>query len=193
MDTKMAASPRKALPDQALLLELLSYDPCTGALTWKPRSQDLAERFGFTKQSVAMWNGLHAGERAEASLRNGYVGVTIFNQHYFAHRIIWKMVHGHDPDHIDHISGEKSDNRLCNLRDVTATENQRNRKLNSNNSSGHAGVYWCRTNKKWAAKIRVSGVHRLLGRFADLDDAIAARNAAELAHNFHENHGAHRA
>lgn len=184
---------RKDLPDQTLLSELLSYDAASGVLTWKPRSEELGAKYGLSRKIIRFWNTLYSGEEAATRLRHGYVGVTIFGQKYFAHRVIWKMVYGNDPDHIDHISGDKGDNSLSNLRDVTAAENQRNRKLNANNSSGHAGVYWCRTNKKWAAKIRVSGKHRLIGRFSEIADAISARREAERSSGFHQNHGAQRA
>jgi hypothetical protein len=59
----------------------------------------------------------------------GYVYVYVDGKQYFAHRIIWKLETGREPEGvIDHINGETSDNRIENLRDVTHTENMRNRR-----------------------------------------------------------------
>ena len=44
---------------------------------------------------------------------------------FMAHRIIWKMHYGNDPDTIDHINFDTTDNRLCNLRDVTQCDNNK--------------------------------------------------------------------
>lgn len=180
---------RKALPEQALLLDLLSYDTETGMLIWKARSIELGERFGFTKQSIHMWNAKYAGSPASSSLRKGYVGVTIFGEKYFAHRVIWKMSHGVDPDHIDHINGVTSDNRLVNIRNVDASGNQQNRKISKNSASGVPGVNWCKSTKAWVARIRVGGKRVALGRFQSFSDAVSVRRDAEKHHGFHENHG----
>lgn len=180
---------RKELPDQSFLLSLLSYDPSTGVLTWKRRDEDFAKFAGWSGSTLTIWNTKFAGKTAKRSLRNGYIGITILGQRYFAHRIIWKMVTGLDPDHIDHFNGQTSDNRFENLSDVSALENQRNRKLNSNNRTGQCGVHWCRTNKKWTARIRVSGESRMLGRFSDFSEAVHARKRAERETGFSPNHG----
>ena len=180
---------RKELPDQSFLLSLLSYDPSTGELTWKRRDEEFARMAGWPMGTLATWNTKFAGKVAKRSLRNGYVGVTILGERYFAHRVIWKMVTGQDPDHVDHFNGQTDDNRFENLNDVSALENQRNRKLSVNNRSGQSGVYWCRTNRKWTAQIKVGGEHRLLGRFSDFSQAVEARKCAERQHGFNPNHG----
>lgn len=180
---------RKAIPEQKLLLELLSYDPETGLLTWKTRSEEFGAAHGFTKQSIRMWNALYSGKVAETRLRHGYVGVTIFGETYFAHRVIWKMVNGVDPNHVDHGNGRKADNRLINLSDVTASGNQKNRKLAKTSRSGVSGVHWCKTTNAWVARIKVDGKHISLGRHRDFSAAVAARVGAERQYGFHGNHG----
>lgn len=180
---------RKELPEQSFLRGLLSYDAGTGELTWKRRGRDFAQKAGWSSRTLAVWNGKFSGRTAGRPLRNGYIGLTILGEVYFAHRVIWKMVTGTDPDHVDHSNGQTGDNRFENLSDVTALGNQRNRKLNSNNRTGQSGVYWCRTNKKWAAKIRVSGTYRMLGRFCDFSQAVEARKRAEREIGFSPNHG----
>ncbi|NTE87241.1 HNH endonuclease [Agrobacterium rubi] len=185
----MAKINRKPLPDQALLLAILSYDAESGLLTWKERSGELVDAFGFNKGQIAPWNAKHARSAAHTVLRHGYIGVKVLGVHYMAHRIIWKMMHGVDADHIDHINGLKSDNRLINLRNVDATENQHNRKISANNATGHSGVHWCRTTRKYVARIVINNSSRMLGRFPNLKDAIAARRKAECEHNFTSRRG----
>jgi hypothetical protein len=175
---------RKALPDQALLLAILSYDEMTGLLTWRYRSVEVAAAHGLNPKSVNNWNSKYAGTAAHTTLIHGYIGVTITGIHYMAHRVIWKMVHGTDPDFVDHINGKTSDNRIENLRDVSALENQRNRKTNRNNTSGYSGVNFCRTTGKYLARIDIGSGSKNLGRFNTLEEAIAARKSAETSMNY---------
>jgi hypothetical protein len=109
---------------------------------------------------------------------------------YKAHRLIFLYVYGRLPDNdIDHINGKPLDNRIENLRDVTQQENNKNKRKQSNNTSGHVGVYWHKRTEKWVARIWVDGVQKNLGRFNVLEDAVAARQAASIKHGFHDNHG----
>ena len=59
----------------------------------------------------------------------------------------------------------------------------------SSNTSGVTGVYWHKGANKWVSRITSGGEHVYLGSFSWLDDAVAARKAAELDHLYHENHG----
>lgn len=88
-------------------------------------------------------------------------------------------------EHIDHINGDKLDNRRSNLRFVTPTRNQVNRKsLNRNNTSGVRGVQLTTlsASKPWRAQITVAKRNFHLGLFATEAEAVAARKAAELEH-----------
>lgn len=121
---------------------------------------------------------------------NGYRVIRIGGKLQFSHRLIWLYVHGEFPeDQIDHINGERSDNRIENLRAVTDRENSRNKSKYTNNTSGTTGVSWEKQEGKWHAIIRVDGRQKHLGFFDDIDEAIAARKAAEVVWGFHENHG----
>lgn len=86
--------------------------------------------------------------------------------------------------HVDHINGNKLDNRRANLRIVTGQVNQANRKnLNKNNTSGIRGVSYCpRLSKRnpWLAQITANRRHVHLGMFPTKEEAIAARRKAEL-------------
>ncbi|HKY71631.1 MAG TPA: HNH endonuclease signature motif containing protein [Nitrospira sp.] len=180
---------RKPLPTTELLNELLSYDENSGELLWRMRTGDFARQSGWSQRTLGSWNAKYAGKVAGKRLRHGYVGVSILGVCYFAHRIIWKMITGFEPDHIDHADGQTNNNRFSNLHDVSAAENQKNRKRSANNKSGTTGVHWCRTTKSWVAKITIGRRAKMIGRFTARSEAVAARLAAQKEHGFHENHG----
>lgn len=83
-------------------------------------------------------------------------------------------------DVVDHINGDMLDNRRANLRIGDKCLNSINRRAQSNNTSGHRGVDFDRKRQKWCARIKTDGKQRYLGRFASLDDALAARKSAEI-------------
>jgi hypothetical protein len=114
----------------------------------------------------------------------------IFGTVYLAHRVIWAMQTGAWPEaQIDHISGVRHDNRWLNLRSVTRAENQKNMQVRSDNTSGYSGIGWSERTRKWRTRIFVDGKEHHIGDFHDINDAIAARKAAEAEHGFHPNHG----
>jgi len=135
---------------------------------------------------------IRVGDEAGSLQRNQdgkeYWKVKVNGKIYKAHRIIWLLVHKTWPENqIDHIDGDGLNNRIENLRDVPHAENHKNVRKPKNNTSGHVGVY--RERDKWRAEIKVSGRQIRLGLFASFDEAVAAREAAEAEHGFHENHG----
>ena len=94
---------------------------------------------------------------------------------YSAHRLAWLYMTGSWPtSHIDHINGDRRDNRFCNLREATPAENAQNKSLYSNNTSGYPGVHWDRKAQLWRAQIRVQGRRIHLGRFPTPDEAYRA-------------------
>lgn len=174
------------LPTQAELHRLLDYNPTTGELTWKPRPVESFKR----PADCLTWNKRFAGKPALKCLRaDGYYGGAINYVNYLAHRIIFKYLHGYEPDQIDHADHNRTNNAAINLIDATATTNSRNSKLYSNNTSGTVGVYWSTKEQRWIANITVNYVNKRLGAFKDINDAIQARSASEKLHNFHPNHG----
>jgi hypothetical protein len=173
---------KRQLPDAEHLRKLLDYDPQTGVLSWRHRPEEMF----ISPAKAAWWNRTFAGKPAMCCLHPvGYWHGTIEQKAYYAHRIIWKLVYGADPAVIDHINGDKTDNRLANLRSVGRAENNRNRSLSRGNSSGVSGVRF--EANRWVARIGKTGGY--LGRFETKDEAIAARKAAEAENNFHPNHG----
>ena len=114
---------------------------------------------------------------------------------FYAHRVAWAFYYGTWPKRqIDHINGDRQDNRIQNLRQVTHQENSLNlgrRRLKSDNpDSGVNGVCWYKANKKWVARIKFKGNWVYLGSYVNLDDAIKVRKEAEQVYGFHKNHSA---
>jgi hypothetical protein len=165
------------LPSQEELASFLDYNPHSGEFHWKPRPDHKFKR-------------LFIGKRADKLRGGGYFCVKLFGRELRAHRLAWKYVNGADPaGEIDHINGDRADNRIANLRDVSRTVNGRNACRWSNNTSGVTGVYYIKADGVWAARIKVDGHSHHLGCFAEKDQAIAARKAAECRFGFHPNHG----
>jgi hypothetical protein len=147
------------------LRELLHYDPETGEFLWrttgKGRRQDC--RAGTIESP------------------RGYVFINIDGRIWRSHRLAWLYVHGEWPkQQIDHINGNKTDNRIANLRDVSSGENTQNRSAPlSNNKSGFLGVTWKKTLGRWVANICHCGTPQYLGAFDTPEEASAAYLAAK--------------
>ena len=111
------------------------------------------------------------GNAAGTVNKEGYISTTIHCKYYLVHRLVWLLHHGKMPKFIDHINGDKQDNRIENLREVTLSQNSFNRALATNNTSGIKGVHWSRAAKKWQATIMVDGVYEYLGVYSDINQA----------------------
>jgi len=143
---------------QSQLKELLSYDPETGVFFW-------------------LVGRKMAGKIAGCFNADGYLQIGVNGKIYLAHRLAWLFVNGAFPSALDHINGTKTDNRICNLRECTAAENQRNVGISKANTSGFKGVYWHKDKKKWYARIGVNSRLKNLGNFATPELASAAYQA----------------
>jgi hypothetical protein len=148
----------KALPPVELLRERLHYDPATGRLTWaKPRN-----------------NCTKPGDTAGSLNSQGYRQVYFDDGSYGAHRLAWAMHHGVDPGEmeIDHINGDRGDNRIGNLRLATKSANMHNARAPRNNTSGAKGVWKAGT--KFTAEVCHDGTRHNLGVFPTIEEAAAA-------------------
>lgn len=144
---------------QERLRELLTYRPDTGEFVWRKKTS----------------NRVKIGERAGRVAVNGYRGIRIDNTLHYAHRLAYLYVTGGWPsEQIDHINRVRDDNRWCNLRPATCSENQQNLGLAPTNTSGYRGVSYHRAARKWSAERWVAGVKHYLGLFPT---AEAARTA----------------
>lgn len=171
----------------ALLRQLLRYEPETGKLFWCERPREMFR----CNRSCSTWNARFAGKEAfTADNGEGYRQGAIFGKLHYAHRVIWALHYGAWPSEIfDHRDGDRANNRIENLRDVSANINARNIRMSATNTSGVNGVRWDRERKKWAAFIWRDGRNRYLGRFETIGAAAAARKAAEIGRGFTERHG----
>lgn len=148
---------------QSRLKEMLAYDFVTGVFTWK------------------VWSPRRPiGSVAGAVDAYGYVVVRVDKWLYKAHRLAWLYVTGEWPAmRLDHINRVKSDNRWCNLREATQSQNMHNVAARAASKSGFSGVIWRADRLKWYAQIRIGYKTYRLGAFIALEDAIAARKTAE--------------
>lgn len=163
---------------QERVRELFDYDPETGILIWIKKS---------APQANTVKIGMVAGCVNKLS---GYIDILYNHRTYKAHRIIYLHMTGEFPENqIDHINGLKADNRWGNLRDATATENNRNKCIHRNNTSGFTGVWFRKNRNRWVAEISNNSKVIRLGSFNNIDDAIKARKEGEKIYGYHENHG----
>lgn len=158
---------------QEKLKSLLHYDPATGVFTWKVKRPKRKP-----------------GDVAGSPHNRGYYKVAVCGNYYQAHRLVFLYMTGDWPEQVvDHINGNKMDNRWENLRPVSQSVNMSNQTLYKNNQSGVPGVTKSRRNNMWFAGIKLNNRSWHLGYFRDWFDAVCARKSAEIALGFHENHG----
>ncbi len=176
------------------LHECFDYKPETGQLIWKkrPLHHFLSER------EWKLVNARQAGKVAGAERKRndgiGYFYVKIAGNHYSVHSVVMAY-HGSSADgrmQIDHINGNKQDNRIENLRFVTPSQNCMNSKKRSHNTSGHHGIQWRKARNKWVVRLVVGGKTHVCGHFDDISEAIIARDKALLRLGFSELHGKER-
>lgn len=153
---------------RAEVCELLDYDPLTGIFRWKISTNSRGKR-------------IQPGDEA-GTLKDGYTQIKVFGRFYRAQHLAWLIMTGDWPPidiDIDHENRNRSDNAWLNLRLATRTQNNMNAGLRIDNKSGCKGVSWRAEIGKWHARIKVQRRVILLGNFSSLDDAVAARRAAE--------------
>ena len=144
--------------NQETLKQHLSYDPLTGLFT----------------RLIAKSTSVKIGNIAGSKDKQGYITLMVCGKLYKAHRLAWLYIHGKWPtNEIDHINGNKADNRLSNLRDVERWINMHNQGLRKNNTSGFKGV--CRKGKKWSAVIKINKKIHWLGVYETPELANIAR------------------
>lgn len=165
------------------LKELLSYDPEYGTLRWLDRPlkyfNDGLGRY-TAERNRRIFQRLFAGKEAlTAKNPNGYCRGNLFGKNLQAHRAAFCLMTGRWPTHqIDHINGDRSDNRWKNLREATNKQNQYNQKPAKGSTSDFVGVSLCRKTNRWEAYICPDGTKVSLGRFSTQEEAARARDIA---------------
>lgn len=153
---------------QQELKELLSYDPLTGIFTWKPRiitnnSQFNIQRAGKPAGCIDNFGYVIIKRRVDGKIQN-----------FKAHRLVWLYMYGHFPEQfIDHIDGNRTNNKLSNLRECSSAENSQNFiKATSKSETGLLGVVnYKRGKKAFGATIKVNGKQKHLGMFYTSEEA----------------------
>jgi len=122
-------------------------------------------------------NKRHAIIREAGTINNlGYRVVTINGKKIHAHRLVW-LWHGKDlPEQVDHINGDRADNRIENLRAADYVTNAYNSRLKSDNTSGIKGVSWCNTYQRWVVQLYAAG-KKISGRFKTKSEAATFASA----------------
>lgn len=119
-----------------------------------------------------------------------YRYISVNGQQYLLHRIAYYMVYGTCPDFIDHINGNRFDNRIENLRPATRSQNASNVGLKRTNTSGVKGLSWAAKYGKWYACIKLNGKNKNLGYFETKElGAEFLELTRELVHGSYANHG----
>lgn len=147
---------------RAVLFNGVAYSPETGQFTWQE-----------TRGKAV------AGASAGTTRPDGYVSVTIKQKRYRAHRLAWFLVHGEFPiDMLDHINGDRSDNRIANLRIVTPSQNAINRAPHP-----RKGVHLSPDGRTFYVRITLHRQNHYVGSYHSLEEAEAAYwKAAERLH-----------
>ena len=147
------------------LVSWLRYEPSTGLFVWLKNRK-----------------GVKAGDIAGGDDGRGYMRVKFCGRNHGAHRLAWFYVHKSWPlGQIDHLNADRADNRIANLRDVTAQVNVENRrKANGNKAiTSPLGVTWHAQCGKWQASIKSHGRNHYLGLYEDSELAHQAYVAAK--------------
>jgi len=163
---KELVMPTKAT--QSELKRLFVYVPSAGDFFWRNQ-----------------YSGRKKGDPAGTKLDSGYIRLHFNNKFIFAHRAAWLYHHGFLPENqIDHINRNRADNRIKNLRLVSAQCNIRNTGNFKHNVSGVKGVLMDKTRGKWRAEIKVNQKNKFLGRYSSFINAVCARLAGEQCLNW---------
>lgn len=145
---------------QSRVVELFSYTPETGLFCWRRR---LNNQINTDRVPAG-----HVDNR-------GYFRIKVDGKKYLRHRLIWLWMTGAFPvRHIDHINGDRTDNRWDNLREATPVQNGGNQRIAKNNTSGFKGVHWSKDRKCWIASVRFNKMRYHLGGFSRKVDAARA-------------------
>lgn len=165
--------PKKShpMPTKEELDAIWRYDSSTGEFFWKIH---LPSR------------KIHKGRKAGVvggRQGNNYIRLNFNKRRLQAHRVAWVIFYNEDPGNllVDHINGDRLDNRICNLRLATVSQNAFNRKINKNNTSGYKSVQNSGIlSKPFEAVLYYQNDKKRLGYFASAAEAADAVNQEKM-------------
>jgi hypothetical protein len=152
---------------QERLKEFLAYDESTGSFTWIKKK---------SKKTVI-------GKQAGYKTPDGHISINFDKKKIYAHRLVYLYLYGSLPAFdIDHINCDPSDNRKCNLREVTNAQNKQNiTKPTKRNKTGFLGVK--KYGNRWQTRLSVNGKCTYVGTFHSPEEAHNAYVAAKKIHH----------
>lgn len=145
----------------------LHYNPDTGEFRW-----------------------VHSGRIAGTVNTQGYRYIQLNKKLYRAHRLAFEFMNKAIPEQVDHINGNRDDNRWSNLRPASAAENQRNTKLRKDNKSGVKGVFWRKDRNTYQVRMRINNIYKSFGCYKDLE--LAELVATEARNKYHGEFARHK-
>lgn len=161
------------------LHKLFVYDPNTGVVFWARRTADQfpSGRKYSAERRAKSWNARHAGKPVGTDNGAGYLTTNISRKSYKVSRIAFALHNGRWPaGFIDHIDGDRKNNRADNIREATPEMNSRNRDVHRD---AIPGVVWYKPSRKWRAQIWAKQKNHCLGYFDCWAEALLARKSGE--------------
>ena len=144
---------------QEELKNRLDYNPLTGVFTWLHDKPNVKKK---------------AGDSAGCKMNKGYIHINLNGKKYLAHRLAWLYTYGVFPSgFIDHINGDRDDNGIVNLRQVTNRENCQNN-ITVRNGDRLVGAHWSTKMQKWKSSYHYNGKYHNLGVFNTAQEASKA-------------------
>ncbi len=162
------------------LRRIMRYDEDSGKLFWLTRTEDMftATASRSSLHLCRWWNSKNAGKEAvSGTTAAGYLRSTVQGRDILAHRAAWALFFGEWPTAIlDHINGDRSDNRMANLRQVSASESRQNVRHERGAASRFKGVH-ADGRGRWRSSIMKDGSKTHIGMFSCEVEAAKAYDA----------------
>lgn len=138
---------------------------------------------GVLYRKVRTSNRIRVGDVVGSPTSNGYLAVCVDGKRFLVHRVVFAIHYGRWPLGVDHVNGNRTDNRPKNLREANHSQNALNAAAHCDSSSGVKGVSWFAQTRKWQAKSSIGGRQKHIGFFDDIKDAESAVKAFREKHH----------